>query len=379
MRISSGRILAIILALLVLAAPVSAAKTSVKQQRSRLSRIQELIRRQQSRLFHIKKKENSARQKLYRTRDALDRTRYELDQVSNRLTRVVSELTAVRTQLDQARARTEKYKQELEGRMVSIYKYGRVSYFEVILGARDFASFLNRMNFLRLVMRQDHSVLQEFVRQKQALADAERQVVAKENEVRQLKTQVRQKERVYRAQAWAQGATLKDIRAQRAQYEQQLAELEANSRQIERMIRRMMVTPRGRQRSSVVWRGNFRMPVSGRITSGYGYRIHPIFKTRRLHTGVDIAVPTGTPVRAAAGGEVIFTGRWGGYGIVVIVDHGGGVSTLYAHNSAVAVRSGQHVGQGQVVSYSGSTGYSTGPHLHFEVRRNGVPVNPLGR
>jgi murein DD-endopeptidase MepM/ murein hydrolase activator NlpD len=97
-----------------------------------------------------------------------------------------------------------------------------------------------------------------------------------------------------------------------------------------------------------------------------------------MHEGIDIAVPSGTPVVASAGGTIVVAGWMGGYGNLVVVDHGGGIATAYGHNTSVAVGVGQSVGQGQVIAYSGSTGHSTGPHVHFEVRVNGAAVDPLG-
>ena len=113
-------------------------------------------------------------------------------------------------------------------------------------------------------------------------------------------------------------------------------------------------------------------PVSGPVTSGFGWR------WGRMHEGIDIAVPTGTPVAAAASGRVIYAGWMGGYGNLVVIDHGGGIATAYGHNSSIAVGNGSSVSQGQTISYAGSTGHSTGPHVHFEVRVNGSPVDPLG-
>ena len=125
------------------------------------------------------------------------------------------------------------------------------------------------------------------------------------------------------------------------------------------------------------WRGSFIRPVSGRVSSGFGMRMHPILRRARMHTGLDMAAASGTPIHAAAGGVVIFAGRFGGYGNCAMIDHGGGTVTLYGHCSSLGCAVGEKVQQGQVIAYVGSTGLSTGPHLHFEVRKNGVPVSPL--
>lgn len=131
------------------------------------------------------------------------------------------------------------------------------------------------------------------------------------------------------------------------------------------------------QRSPVsLGRGSLIWPVNGRITSNFGWRAHPIKKTRLFHNGLDIAVPSGTRVKAAAGGKVVHSGWMNGFGYTVIVDHGRGVETLYAHNSKVSVAKGSMVNKGQVVALSGNTGLSTGPHLHFGVLQNEKPLNP---
>jgi murein DD-endopeptidase MepM/ murein hydrolase activator NlpD len=160
--------------------------------------------------------------------------------------------------------------------------------------------------------------------------------------------------------------------------EEAIRELEAESLRITDIIRRStgrvhvgpVPTLRG---GALLW------PVEGRISSGYGWRIHPIFGTREFHTGIDIAVPWGTPIHAAAAGSVIFTGWMRGYGMLVILDHGNGLSTTYSHLSSYSVHVGEHVNRGDVIARIGSTGWSTGPHLFFEVREDGQPVNPLGQ
>jgi murein DD-endopeptidase MepM/ murein hydrolase activator NlpD len=119
-------------------------------------------------------------------------------------------------------------------------------------------------------------------------------------------------------------------------------------------------------------------PVNGPVTSGYGWREHPVLGGRRFHTGIDIGVPMGTLIASAADGIIVFAGPKTGYGNTVIVDHGGGIATLYAHQSQIASTVGMSVARGQTIGYVGCTGYCTGPHLHFEVRVNGDPVDPMG-
>jgi murein DD-endopeptidase MepM/ murein hydrolase activator NlpD len=120
-----------------------------------------------------------------------------------------------------------------------------------------------------------------------------------------------------------------------------------------------------------------RLPVSGRVTSGFGQRFHPILGYERFHAGVDLAATFGSPIAAAADGRVVSAGWHGGYGRLVAVMHVGGIETLYGHMSRIAAQPGEMVRQGQVIGYVGSSGLSTGPHLHYEVLKNGRPVNPL--
>ncbi|HBF38949.1 MAG TPA: peptidase M23, partial [Firmicutes bacterium] len=125
--------------------------------------------------------------------------------------------------------------------------------------------------------------------------------------------------------------------------------------------------------------GKMIWPVTGpiRITSPFGWRYHPILRTKKYHNGEDIAVSSGTPVHAADSGVVVVSGWEDGYGNYVAIDHGNGISTGYGHNSRLLVHQGERVTKGQIIAYSGSTGLSTGPHVHFEVRKNGVPIDPL--
>ena len=167
---------------------------------------------------------------------------------------------------------------------------------------------------------------------------------------------------------------IEKIQKDKRAYERSERELSRQSASLATMI------SKSTKDSGVVVSGGFLMPTEGRITSPFGWRIHPIFKSKIFHNGIDIGAPYGAPIKASNAGKVIYSGWYGGYGRVVILDHGSctgsPTTTLYAHMSKSKATVGQNVVRGQVIGYIGTTGYATGPHLHFEVRINGKPQNP---
>ena len=176
------------------------------------------------------------------------------------------------------------------------------------------------------------------------------------------------------AEAANEERLLVQARSERQSYERRIRDLQTESDSIASLLRR-----RSSGGATISGNGSLSSPLARPvITSTFGYRIHPIYGDRRLHAGIDMRGTNGTPIYASAPGEVVFAGTRGGYGNTVIIDHGGGIATLYAHQSKLAVAEGAEVARGQVIGAVGSTGFSTGPHLHFEVRVRGVPVDPLG-
>lgn len=180
--------------------------------------------------------------------------------------------------------------------------------------------------------------------------------------------------RQVQAELDARARVLAEVRRRKAEFEAEIAALRRESDAIGAMLRARQAG----QPSAGAVGARLSSPIPGApVTSGYGMRRHPIFGDERMHTGVDFAAAAGTPIRAAADGVVVWAGARGGYGLTVIIDHGDSLATLYAHQREVAVGEGEAVRRGQVVGYVGATGFATGPHLHFEVRVRGNPVDPM--
>jgi murein DD-endopeptidase MepM/ murein hydrolase activator NlpD len=269
-------------------------------------------------------------------------------------------------------------------RLVAIYQEEDPSTVDVVLASRSFTDLLDQLDFLGEIGKQDQSIARELSTAKLTMRDARRKTDLSRRQVaeaargleRQLDAQLAERDRLVSAQAQLADArstkeqTLTKVRDSKADFLAEAAALEQASRELAAKIQAAQGT--SAYSTSGVSPSGFIWPVSGPVTSSFGWR------WGRMHEGIDIAAPSGTPIASAAGGTVIYAGWLGGYGNLVVIDHGGGVSTAYAHQSSIAVGSGQSVAQGQVIGYVGSTGHSTGPHLHFEVRVNGQAVDPLG-
>ena len=274
----------------------------------------------------------------------------------------------------------------LEQRVRELYMTDGPDALAFVLGTASFADLIDNVDLLNRIGRQDERIAARVKASRDGVADARRRTKAARVEAAHVEAAVasatsEQQGVVSRLVASRdalvaarrdKSATLASIRDDRASTLAEIDALEEQSAVLAERIRQ------AQQQSSSVpvvvpsGSGVLGWPVSGPVTSGFGLR------WGRMHEGIDIAVAEGTPVRAAGAGTVIYAGWMGGYGNLVVVDHGSGLSTAYAHNSSLGVGVGQSVTAGQVVSYSGNTGNSTGPHVHFEVRVNGSAVDPLG-
>jgi len=226
------------------------------------------------------------------------------------------------------------------------------------------------LHSLEILERQEVTRQEELVREQEREAELLTRLEAEQALAQQYRAEVASAREQLGEELIRQEELLAEVIGEIEDHEDHVAALEAESKRIELEILRRQVRE-GRAPGVLAW------PVGGALTSPYGWRIHPIFGDRRLHTGIDLRGSTGEPIHAAANGTVILAGTWGGYGRTVVVDHGGGLSTLYAHASRIAASEGEEVLAGEVVAYVGCTGFCTGPHLHFEVREVGSPVDPM--
>ncbi len=355
---------------------------------SKASLDQKLKQTNNKRIYFQQKKQQAdlklrnERNKLSNNQQRLEKAQVELRDTTQRYNSLMSNLNSMERQLNAAITEFKNIDTEMKSRIRQVYKHQRTGMFELILSATDVNTLMDMFYFEKIIIQDDYKRMQA--------------VKAKADEIAALKIQVEKQKRMVEA-------SIRDINSQRASiqgsiaenknmidrlqkdksyYERSERELAKQSASIQNMI--ASLTKKNSQSGSSqvkVSSTGFIYPISGPITSPFGWRIHPIFKSRIFHSGIDIGGPNGGNIKASNDGKVIYSGWYGGYGKVVILDHGvingQPITTLYAHMSTILVSNGQFVKKGQPIGKEGSTGYSTGPHCHFEVRVNGKPTNPL--
>ncbi len=282
------------------------------------------------------------------------------------------QVQAAEKELAQKEAELEKRREALAKRLKGIYENGQVSYLELLFQSSDLTDFMTRLEYLGKLVMNDQNILAGIQEQKAQIATKKNELVAKRDQAAKLQVQAASaKTDLDRKKVQYQKA-LADNKAAEQDALDDIEKLEAASNALIDKIKKLS-SKHGVIGSIKEWP----LPGHYEISSPFGWRTHPITHKKSLHTGVDIPAPSDTPIHAAGDGVVIYTGYFGAYGNVVIIDHGGGYSTLYAHQSKVGVSENEQVKAGEIIGYVGSTGWSTGSHLHFEVRVDGNPTDPL--
>jgi len=358
---------------------------------------------------------HQARYKVMTISQALDATNASIARVDDDLTHLHGTIGATekrlkvrKTQLAAVQTSLNLHRSALNYRLVDVYEYGPTTYLEALLDSSSFVDFIQRWDYIHYIIKADSDLINVINKDEAAY---ERVVAALEQTENQLNAeqlaQQRDREQLG-ALADERQQLLMVARVQRNVVAQQVYELENLTAAEEARLQALIVEKQREdalaveraklaacqaRRAAAVAAGlpapkcipglggpvQFAWPVRGPITSPFGMRVDPVTGRYQLHSGVDIGADYGVPITSSADGSVIYAGWYGGYGYAIIIDHGGGWSTLYAHCSAMYVSTNQPVRQGQVIGAVGATGWATGPHLHFEIRRNGVPLDPLSK
>ena len=337
--------------------------------------LQEQLQQSNEELEEVQSQLSENLQQIEKLDEKIRESENKIEELDVQVKTLQEEISNIQSQLDVAEKKYEKQKDIMEKRLIAIYEAGDTKYLDVLLNSSNISEFLSNYYLITEIASVDKDLLDEVESEK------------KEIELSKQKLEKNQESLATALQTQTKTATvLQNTKALRENYISRLSDEEkAKQAQIDEMTQQYedvnnQILELAKQGLDTAYIGGvLAWPVPGytKITSNYGMRVHPITGQYKLHTGVDISAPMGANFVAANDGIVTKAGYNSAYGNMVIIDHGGGISTLYAHGSEILVTVGQTVKRNEAILKVGSTGYSTGPHAHFEVRINGVVTNPL--
>nr|WP_309697833.1 peptidoglycan DD-metalloendopeptidase family protein [Armatimonas sp.] len=352
-------------------------QSTKKQQKTvlkkKLTAAQQQLATVQGQLAAAKRSEEAIATELTSIEGQLTSTRQKLTEVKARLNRTRTEQQKVTVLLAKSQGTLAQAQRSLAQRMAANYRQGPVRYASVLLGAHTMGELVSRAELVRSIVKYESTLIAQIKAGREQVIKWKGLVDQKAGEIRKQELALGGQQDQEAQLVQKRRLVLLEAQAKRTQIEAEYAQLAADSNEILQRLQALEGTPLPGNFS-----GKLIQPVVGRVVSSFGMRFHPILKINRLHAGVDFGAGTGTPIVAAAAGLVAYSGTMRGYGNVVVIDHGDGISTLYAHCSVLLVIQGESVAQGKLIAQVGATGLATGPHLHFEVRRNGSPINPIG-
>ncbi len=313
-------------------------------------------------LASVESERDEVSQRLSEVMDQIETLQPQVDALDAEVAEANSKIVATENEIAQKEEEMSSREDGLNERLRVMYKNGSVGFIDVLLGSNSISEFISNLDLIQRIYKNDMDVLETLQKEHEELEDLRA-------ELQQDKADLDQK----RAELESQVAELDSLKAElEAKEDELLAQAEDLNQQIQDMIDTGSDYVGG---GSWVWPA----PASHYLTSYFGWRIHPVYGTWKYHSGIDIAASSGTNVLAAASGTVILSQKYGGYGQCIIIDHGGGITSLYGHMiiGSQKVSVGDTVQAGQVIGLVGSSGVSSGPHLHFEVREGGTLVDPL--
>ncbi len=345
---------------------VNKQRTEVSQERNRLGNLQ-----------------NVAQDRLNNLEQNLQTTTTQIQDSENRLKLATERLEQLQTDLSVAERSFKERQEATVGRLRFLQRSTASHGWSVLLQSRSINDFQSRRRHLKMVYQADQQILAQLTEEANRIVEQKTAVEQVKNEISLIRQQLLAQKSDYQSQAVSQEELIQRLNNDRLALAAAETQLEQDSQAIGNLIQQKIAAAKAREAAQKAigkrfteGTGIFGFPSDAPISSPFGYRFHPVLGYRRLHAGMDFAGAYGSPIRAADRGTVIFAGWYGGYGNAVIISHGKGLTTLYGHCSQLFVSEGQTVTRGQQIAAVGSTGLSTGPHLHFEVRRDGTPTDP---
>lgn len=341
----------------------------------KLQKNQVKIKTTRQKIQTLKVREQQEKSKLVRNQKKLETAASDLEISKQRYSNMDARLKEMEEKYAVANREFNNIDAIIKNRIRQVFKTQRTGMFDLIFKAKDLNAMLDIIYFERIVIQNDYKHMVVLKTRAAKLAKMKADIEAQKRYLAQSIENINSQKRSIQNAIAQNHDMIQRLKTDRAAYERSERELARQSQSLQAMLSNY-------NHSTVkVTSAGFMKPIGGRITSPFGWRTHPIFKSRTFHSGVDIGGPNYGNIHASNSGKVIYTGWYGGYGKVVIIDHGlvnnKPTTTLYAHMSSITVKNGQNVNKGQVIGHEGTTGYSTGPHCHFEVRINGKPNNPL--
>jgi murein DD-endopeptidase MepM/ murein hydrolase activator NlpD len=366
------KVMLIVLVLALLASTTAAFGNEINQINKQLERLKQNQQEITSGLRETESQQRDVNAELEKIGSAIAQTQNEINTLQAQIHETETHIARTEDELAFASMQIEEKKDQLARRLDAMYRNGNIAYAEVLFNSKDFSELMSNLDMVQLIVDYDVELLQFLDEQRTIVEDRKAELETSRRLLSELEQMERNRQQTLVASRGTQERLAQELAQDKAALTRQLDQLEKEAKDLEKVLLRL-------QSEGEYIGGVMKWPVPGysRISSPYGNRVHPILKTKRFHAGIDIPAPTGTNIIAASAGRVAFAGTQGGYGRTVIIDHGGGIMTLYAHNSQLLVSEGDQVTQGKVIAKAGSTGMSTGPHLHFEVRKNGKYVDPM--
>lgn len=338
-----------------------------------LERLTKEIEEYKRRISQNQKSQKNALQEIQRLNDELALSERELAYIRASVGYASAEIEQTKDEIASVEKRLAAQKAVFDARLVSMYKAGRTSYVDILLTSSSLSDLMARLHYLKYLASDDSALIGGYTKDRQELVAKKESLEVRIAQLVDLRASEEEKKVAVTSRSLNREKYLAKAQSEMAELEKALDEMERQSDALIKIIADAQAKGELPQRSlSMIW------PVTGYwISSYYGTRLHPILGYPRFHSGIDYAADYNIPIKAAESGKVLSSGVNGGYGNCVIIDHGGGISTLYGHANKLLVKAGETVVKGQKIALVGSTGVSNGPHLHFEVRVNGQTQDPL--